>query len=256
MKAQRRTPGKPGLWTESETQSKAAIDPKRRTGNASSDPRSIARTFPSSSPGNAYKDRQCVLLMMGFQTYREYLDSKLWFEIKETVLLRDNRKCRLCDNVATQAHHMSYKIEVMKGNCLDLIISCCAQCHGAIERDIDGGKVSLAEANRRVGMLLRRNKKLKSKGRRKRRKMGRSPDWWVHVPDAVSRSKAKFNRREKNAINREIKRRDSGNDNKRPMRALSEKELLGNIEEINRQLAARQRPIPPNDYIRPANACR
>lgn len=86
--------------------------------------------------------------------------------------------------------------------------------------------------------------------------MGRSPDWWVHVPDAVSRSKAKFNRREKNAINREIKRRDSGNDNKRPMRALSEKELLGNIEEINRQLAARQRPIPPNDYIRPANACR
>jgi len=170
MKTQQRTLEKSRLWTET-MQSKAAnVVLERRTGNASSTRRSIARTVPSLPPGIAYQKRLQVVLRLGFATYQEYLASSMWKDIRETVLLRDKCKCKLCGSAATQVHHLSYSYKSMSGKALYLLLSVCSACHKAIEFD-GTRKLSLGEANNRANLMLRAVADLKKKDKRKAKRV-------------------------------------------------------------------------------------
>lgn len=159
-KAQRRSPAKAGFWTArtTETQNKAARRNIRRTGNAPDTAQEHCAQRLMPSPGNAYALRMMVVNHIGFATYKDYLNSDMWRDIRGSVLERDRHKCKVCGSPANQAHHKSYKKEVMLGQALNLIVSLCQFCHGAIERDICGKKVSLSEANRRLHMMLEAGK--------------------------------------------------------------------------------------------------
>lgn len=164
-KAQRRTPAKAGLWTAitTATQSKAAKrHTKRRTGNASITSEHCAPRLPP-SPGNAYTQRSKTLVEIGFNSYPEYLASDLWRSIRASILHRDNRKCRMCSKQATEVHHASYAKDVMLGENHGLLASVCNDCHCVIERNSDGTKTLLTEANRRFGILAAASKKKKRK---------------------------------------------------------------------------------------------
>lgn len=41
-------------------------------------------------------------------SYKEYLESQLWQEIRSRVLKRDGYKCKICKCLATCVHHKSY----------------------------------------------------------------------------------------------------------------------------------------------------
>jgi 5-methylcytosine-specific restriction endonuclease McrA len=59
--------------------------------------------------------------------YDKYLQTAKWAAIRLAVLERDNRLCRGCHGVATQAHHLTYD---RVGNELYCdLISVCKSCH-------------------------------------------------------------------------------------------------------------------------------
>lgn len=80
--------------------------------------------------------RQEALLKLGFSTYSDYLASDLWKAIRARVLDRAGHLCRLCGkNRATQVHHTSYMLPVMRGDfrLLRLLVASCGDCHRAVE---------------------------------------------------------------------------------------------------------------------------
>lgn len=85
--------------------------------------------------------RGAALRKLGFASYRLYLESPLWKEIRARVLDRDRCWCRVCKSArATQVHHLRYTLQVLRGNAgqLRFLISVCRGCHRAVE--FDGGR--------------------------------------------------------------------------------------------------------------------
>jgi 5-methylcytosine-specific restriction endonuclease McrA len=80
-----------------------------------------------------YQRRNKLLSEMRFGSYAEYLESDLWKEIRNRVLIRDGLRCRVCASEATQVHHKSYDRCVLAGESIDQLISICETCHEAIE---------------------------------------------------------------------------------------------------------------------------
>lgn len=66
---------------------------------------------------------------LGFERYDDYLKSPLWADIRERVLLRDNRACVVCKRDATHVHHRRYDIATMTGKNINMLVSICAGCH-------------------------------------------------------------------------------------------------------------------------------
>jgi hypothetical protein len=78
---------------------------------------------------------------LGFHKYRDYLDSQLWRDIRESILTRDNHQCQCCQGPATCVHHISYDLEVMKGHQPESLCSLCEACHHYVEHTDDGHKI-------------------------------------------------------------------------------------------------------------------
>jgi len=97
-----------------------------------------------------YSDRNAILASMGYGSYGEYLDSKLWRRIRGRVLARDKGMCCVCRDKAKHVHHTSYSREVLEGKSIRHLRSLCATCHEIGEFDSSGRKVSLREANERL----------------------------------------------------------------------------------------------------------
>jgi cytochrome c553 len=72
---------------------------------------------------------------LGFNSYKQYLQSDLWKSIRRRVFHRDGSCCVLCQKPAAQAHHRSYDYSTMSGNDITMIISLCCGCHHKIEFD-------------------------------------------------------------------------------------------------------------------------
>lgn len=129
-----------------------------------------------------YRQRNELLKEMGFSSYRDYLDSDLWREIKRKKLTKTVAvRCRIClRNNATTLHHTSYDQSVMTGEDLEPLVPICRWCHKAIEFDGERKVERLAQVNRR--MIARAGKFHKtftpttntSKGRKRKRKKGRT----------------------------------------------------------------------------------
>ncbi len=65
-------------------------------------------------------------------TFSTYYDSLEWSNTRERILLRDNHECQVCQNDATQVHHILYE-HLGKENDCDLI-SVCKKCHKEIHK--------------------------------------------------------------------------------------------------------------------------
>lgn len=89
---------------------------------------------------NAYFARKCALATLGFKTYKAYLYSALWRDIRQKVLTTTPR-CRGCGGPATQVHHRRYNVEDLDGRCFDHLIPVCGTCHHRSEFTKKGMKV-------------------------------------------------------------------------------------------------------------------
>lgn len=65
---------------------------------------------------------------LGFQTYRDYLHSPLWFTIRNKVLKRAHHRCS-CGARALQVHHEIYTRENLTGENLEGLAATCDDCH-------------------------------------------------------------------------------------------------------------------------------
>lgn len=94
-----------------------------------------------------YKDRIHELKTLGFQNYRDYINSDLWKEIRQKCLLRDDGRCRLCHFFkADHVHHQEYSLECLDGSDIQTLISVCKKCHYKIEFNRSGGKRNMGHA--------------------------------------------------------------------------------------------------------------
>ena len=80
-----------------------------------------------------YKSRNNILKTLGFETYKSYLESSLWKDIRGRVLFRDKNICQACKKPATVVHHRDYYRPTLDGRHLHGLISLCVQCHEFIE---------------------------------------------------------------------------------------------------------------------------
>jgi hypothetical protein len=79
------------------------------------------------SPRRRRKDN---LALLGFASYKAYLRSSLWQQIRATVVLRAGGVCEGCCKVPlTVVHHVDYDIETLRGERPDRLIASCHRCH-------------------------------------------------------------------------------------------------------------------------------
>ncbi len=95
---------------------------------------------------HTYTARNALLPRLGFPTYADYLNSELWAEIRDAILDRDGRRCRLCNKQAHIVHHIDYAEQTMRGETLDALVSLCHSCHYDVEFTKDEKKRSLPQA--------------------------------------------------------------------------------------------------------------
>ena len=78
---------------------------------------------------NLYKSYTKVIPNF-WKKYGEYLKTKQWRELRETVFKRDGYKCLLCGDKANTCHHLSYGFFTKFGDSKRLeCVSLCKQCH-------------------------------------------------------------------------------------------------------------------------------
>ena len=93
-----------------------------------------------------YTLRNELLPKLGFPSYKDYLNSCLWAEIRDAILDRDNHLCRLCQAAARIVHHIDYSEATLRGDSLDELVSLCHGCHEKVEFTEDGDKRTLLGA--------------------------------------------------------------------------------------------------------------
>jgi hypothetical protein len=81
---------------------------------------------------NLYKSYTKVIPNF-WKKYGEYLKTKQWRELRETVFKRDGYKCLLCGEKANNCHHLSYGNMLKYGYSKRLeCASLCKKCHEKI----------------------------------------------------------------------------------------------------------------------------
>lgn len=80
-----------------------------------------------------YQTRDRILLALGYKTYWDYLQSPLWYYIRDRVLCRDNDACTLCGKDARVVHHRSYNLDTLTGMSYRWLVSLCQGCHSRVE---------------------------------------------------------------------------------------------------------------------------
>jgi hypothetical protein len=80
----------------------------------------------------SYAERNAALAKLGFSSYKVYLLSSIWKDIRKRVLLQ-NTRCRACGKKATQVHHNRYSVADLNGKRLDNLIPVCGGCHRKAE---------------------------------------------------------------------------------------------------------------------------
>lgn len=101
-----------------------------------------------------YQKRNRILKELGYLSYDAYLRSPLWRSIRARVLAA-NPLCWICDDPATEPHHMSYTRAGLMGTCLKTIISICHYCHRTIEYDDQRNKLDPSQAAKKAKQLRR-----------------------------------------------------------------------------------------------------
>ncbi len=105
---------------------------------------------------SGYIDRNKCLNELGYRSYTEYLASPLWASIWARMIGEKGASCSVCGKVATQVHHMSYHMDVLKGVNTKPLKPVCRVCHWVIEFKPDGTKRTFVESQARAQQLLRK----------------------------------------------------------------------------------------------------
>ena len=87
-----------------------------------------AKQKPKARKHECYIDRNNRLSWLGYTSYREYLASDQWQEIRGKKLDMQP-KCVACDSQASQVHHMDYFDNTLLGLCMGAMASLCEECH-------------------------------------------------------------------------------------------------------------------------------
>jgi hypothetical protein len=95
---------------------------------------------------NTYADRNHLLKEMGYESYRAYLDSDLWWSIKAQAFIFHGKACKLCRVEAVTLHHLGYGRDTLLGESLDQIVPLCDSCHHKVEFTSKGAKRTLVQA--------------------------------------------------------------------------------------------------------------
>lgn len=142
--------------------------PQQKTGRSHS---KVMNKTEGAGSGATYRSRDENLRAIGFRSYDDYLDSRLWQWIRQRVFAKKGSHCTKCGKDATQVHHSRYSVNALTGATLGNMWPICVDCHKEIEFDKNGRKRSLHEANVALGVENRRGKKNRRdrKGREKRR---------------------------------------------------------------------------------------
>lgn len=105
-----------------------------------------------------YKERDIILIEIGYKNYQEYLNSDLWKGIRRKVFSKYGSKCKICENEARVVHHKGYGKNILLGLMLEPLIPLCHSCHTKIEFHDNGNKRSLTEANGFLTKILQSSK--------------------------------------------------------------------------------------------------
>lgn len=104
---------------------------------------------------NEYVRRKEVLLQLGYSSYRKYLRSQLWTDIRAKKLARDP-ECYGCGRKRSlQVHHTIYSMAVMSGESEEGLYSVCRGCHQNIEFTRAGWKRQPDQATAELKRLHR-----------------------------------------------------------------------------------------------------
>jgi hypothetical protein len=106
-----------------------------------------------------YAVRAAALLKLGYSSYKTYLASAIWKDIRSRVLL-EHMRCRACGRKATQVHHNRYHLDDLNGKCLDHLIPVCGTCHKTAEFNKRGSKLGPQRATAKLDDLRVKNQKI------------------------------------------------------------------------------------------------
>ena len=99
-----------------------------------------------------YYLRDQTLEWLGFDSYKQYLRSSLWKDIRSRLIKDEDNECVACctkslKSSQVQIHHYHYDELNLSGKSLDGLLVLCKSCHGKIEFFGKGMKRTLATAN-------------------------------------------------------------------------------------------------------------
>lgn len=139
--------------------------------------------------GRSYKSRNKNLKNLGYSTYRAYLASPLWKEIRERVFRHHGRLCNVCGRRATQVHHIRYGVADLTGVRLRFMRPICEGCHVSVEFTECGSKTTVAKAKkryqkRREKLHAERSSRVISDQESRRRPSLSQPLWRLSAPSA------------------------------------------------------------------------
>ncbi len=95
-----------------------------------------------------YGSRIKVLMLLGFESYADYLESDLWKRVRTSAFALHGSFCELCHRRADLIHHLDYSHETLAGLNMDSLTPLCKPCHEAIEFQEDGSKRNLSESQK------------------------------------------------------------------------------------------------------------
>ncbi len=103
-----------------------------------------------------YIGRNQSLKNIGYDSYKDYLKSSLWKDIRKKVFKNKGKICILCQtNKATTIHHRRYSVIDLMGDDLTFLEPVCNECHDWLEFSIGGDKLNLIDTNKKLAETFR-----------------------------------------------------------------------------------------------------
>lgn len=99
-----------------------------------------------------YGRRAAALQKLGYSSYKDYLSSSLWKEIRDDFL-NGHPECFVCGKKATQVHHTFYRLDVLAGETDFGLKPVCRPCHRSIEFTTRGEKLPPLRATEKAMSL-------------------------------------------------------------------------------------------------------
>lgn len=106
-----------------------------------------------------YAARNAALQKLGFSSYKTYLHSAIWKDIRWRILTPSAR-CRACGRPANTVHHNRYHLDDLNGKCLDHLIPTCRSCHKQAEFTKIGTKLGPERATQKLDNLRLKNQRI------------------------------------------------------------------------------------------------